>query len=281
MRIDAHQHFWTYSPQEYGWINSDMAVLKRDRLPDDLLILIGSAGIGGTVAVQARQTVAETSWLLELADQHAFIKGVVGWVDLCSAELRSQLSRLSAHPKFRGVRHVVQDEPDDRFLLREDFLRGLGMLAEFGLTFDILIFPRHLARACDLVARFPEQRFVLDHIAKPRIKDGLITQWAVDVRRLAAFPNVFCKVSGMVTEADWQQWQQDDFRPYLEVVLEAFGAQRTMFGSDWPVCMLAGTYADVIEVVSPFVGQLPHADQVAFWGETAQRFYGLGYYEGF
>jgi L-fuconolactonase len=276
MRIDAHQHFWTYSPQEYGWINSDMAVLKRDRLPDDLLILIGSAGIGGTVAVQARQTVAETSWLLELADQHAFIKGVVGWVDLCSAELRSQLSRLSAHPKFRGVRHVVQDEPDDRFLLREDFLRGLGMLAEFGLTFDILIFPRHLARACDLVARFPEQRFVLDHIAKPRIKDGLITQWAVDVRRLAAFPNVFCKVSGMVTEADWQQWQQDDFRPYLEVVLEAFGVQRTMFGSDWPVCTLAGTYADVVEIISAFVGQLPHADQVAFWGETAQRFYGLG-----
>jgi L-fuconolactonase len=170
----------------------------------------------------------------------------------------------------------VQDEPDDRFLLREDFLRGLGMLAEFGLTFDILIFPRHLARACDLVARFPEQRFVLDHIAKPRIKDGLITQWAVDVRRLAAFPNVFCKVSGMVTEADWQQWQQDDFRPYLEVVLEAFGVQRTMFGSDWPVCTLAGTYADVVEIISAFVGQLPHADQVAFWGETAQRFYGLG-----
>jgi L-fuconolactonase len=150
------------------------------------------------------------------------------------------------------------------------------MLAEFGLTFDILIFPQHLTTACDLVARFPEQRFVLDHIAKPRIKDGLITQWAADVRRLAAFPNVFCKVSGMVTEADWQQWQQDDFRPYLEVVLEAFGAQRTMFGSDWPVCILAGTYADVVEVVSPFVGQLPHTDQVAFWGETAQRFYGLG-----
>ncbi len=276
MRLDAHQHFWMYSPQEYGWINSDMAVLKKDRLPDDLFTLLESVGIGGTVAVQARQTLAETSWLLELADQHAFIKGVVGWVDLCSPGLRSHLSRFSAHPKFRGVRHVVQDEPDDRFPLRDDFLRGLGMLAEFGLTFDILIFPRHLAAACDLVARLPEQRFVLDHIAKPRIKDGLSTQWAVDVRRLAAFPNVFCKVSGMVTEADWQQWQQDDFRPYLEVVLEAFGARRTMFGSDWPVCILAGTYADVVEVVSPFVGQLPHAEQVAFWGETAQRFYGLG-----
>jgi L-fuconolactonase len=276
MRIDAHQHFWMYSPQEYGWINSDMAVLKKDRLPDDLFILLESVGIGATVAVQARQTLAETSWLLELADQHDFIKGVVGWLDLCSLELRSQLSRFSAHPKFRGVRHVIQVEPGDRSLLRKGFLRGIGMLAEFGLTFDILIFPQHLTTACDLVARFPEQRFVLDHIAKPRIKDGLITQWAADVRRLAAFPNVFCKVSGMVTEADWQQWQQDDFRPYLEVVLETFGAQRTMFGSDWPVCILAGTYADVVEVVSPFVGQLPHTDQVAFWGETAQRFYGLG-----
>ena len=276
MRIDAHQHFWMYSPQEYGWINFDMAVLKKDRLPDDLFILLESVGIGATVAVQARQTLAETSWLLELADQHDFIKGVVGWLDLCSLELRSQLSRFSAHPKFRGVRHVIQVEPGDRSLLRKGFLRGIGMLAEFGLTFDILIFPQHLTTACDLVARFPEQRFVLDHIAKPRIKDGLITQWAADVRRLAAFPNVFCKVSGMVTEADWQQWQQDDFRPYLEVVLEAFGARRTMFGSDWPVCILAGTYADMVEVVSPFVGQLPHADQVAFWGETAQRFYGLG-----
>jgi L-fuconolactonase len=276
MKIDAHQHFWIYSPQEYGWISSDMAVLKTDRLPDDLLIVLESAGIDGTVAVQARQTQAETSWLLELADQHAFIKGVVGWVDLCSPELRSQLSRFSAHSKFRGVRHVLQDEPDDRFLLRDDFLQGLGMLAEFGLTYDILIFPRHLAAACELVTRFPEQRFVLDHIAKPRIKDGLITQWVVDVRRLAAFPNVFCKVSGMITEADWHQWQQDDFRPYLEVVFEAFGAQRTMFGSDWPVCTLAGTYADMLEVVSSFVGQLPHDDQFAFWGGTAQRVYGLG-----
>jgi L-fuconolactonase len=275
MKIDAHQHFWHYTPEEYGWIGTGMQALKKGHLPGDLAPLLAAAGIDGTVAVQARQTLAETEWLLELARQHPQIKGVVGWVDLCSLALREQLERFSLHPKFYGVRHVVQDEPDDQFMLREDFIRGLGLLAEFELTYDILIFPRHLPVACELVARFPGQPFVLDHMAKPFIKDGQLSPWNTDLKRLAAFPNVCCKISGMVTEADWQKWQPADFRPYLDVVFEAFGPQRIMFGSDWPVCTLAGSYAQVVELVAAYVGQLSASEQAAVWGETATSFYGL------
>jgi L-fuconolactonase len=275
MKLDAHQHFWHYTPQEYGWIGSDMAVLQQDRLPGDLAPLLQSAGIGGTVALQARQTLAESRWLLELANRHPFIKGVVGWVDLCSPELSGQLEQLSAHSKFRGVRHVIQDEPDDRFMLRPDFLHGIGLLAGLGLTYDILILARHLPVACELVARFPDQPFVLDHIAKPLIKDGVLEPWATGIRRLATFPNVVCKVSGMVTEAHWQDWLPADFRPYLDVVLKAFGPGRIMFGSDWPVCTLASSYADVVRLVSDYVEQLSADEQAAIWGGTAAQFYGL------
>jgi L-fuconolactonase len=275
MKIDAHQHFWHYTPEEYGWIGPDMGILRNDHLPADLAPLLELAGVEGTVAVQARQTLDETEWLLELADWHPAIKGVVGWVDLCSPGLRGQLERFCAHPRFRGVRHVVQDEPDERFMLRQDFIRGIGLLAEFDLTYDILIFPRHLAVACELAGRFPEQRFVLDHIAKPLIKDGKMIPWDADIRRLAAFPNVFCKVSGMVTEADWRRWRPSDFQPYLDVVFAAFGSKRIMFGSDWPVCTLAGVYADVVKIVSDYVQQLSEEEQADVWGETARRFYKL------
>jgi L-fuconolactonase len=282
MKIDAHQHFWHYTPQEYGWMGPDMAILKKDHLPPHLGPLLEAAGIEGTVAVQARQTLQETRWLLELADHYPFIKGVVGWVDLRSPELREQLEHFCEHPKFCGVRHVVQDEPDDQFMLRDDFLNGIGMLAEFDLPYDILIFPRHLLTACELVKRFPDQPFVLDHIAKPFIKDRQVTPWDTDIRRLAAYPNVWCKVSGMVTEADWHQpalrgpgWQPSDFRPYLDVVSEAFGTKRIMFGSDWPVCTLAGTYADVVKLVLDYVNTFSGEEQADFWGETARRFYGL------
>jgi L-fuconolactonase len=276
MKIDAHQHFWSYTPEEYGWIGPDMAILKKDHLPADLSPLLESVGLDGTVAVQARQTLEETEWLLELADRYPFVKGVVGWLDLRSPEMRGQLERFCAHPKFRAVRHVVQDEPDDQFMLREDFIHGLGMLAEFDLTYDILIFARHLPVACELVEKFPDQRFVLDHIAKPSIKDGELTPWDAHIRRLAAFPNVCCKVSGMVTEADWHQWQPSDFRPYLNAVFEAFGPQRVMFGSDWPVCTLAGTYADVVQIVSDYVQRFSEQEQAHVWGETARRSYGIG-----
>jgi L-fuconolactonase len=195
MKIDAHQHFWHYNAQEYGWMGSGMEMLKKDHLPDDLLPLLTSVSIDGTVAVQARQIVEETRWLLELADQYSLIKGVVGWVDLRNPKLRAQLERFAPHPKFCGVRHVVHDEVDDQFLLRADVVRGIEMLAEFDLTYDLLLFPKHLPVACELVSQFPEQPFVLDHIAKPFIKDGLIEPWAADIRRLAEFPNVYCKVS--------------------------------------------------------------------------------------
>jgi L-fuconolactonase len=274
-RIDAHQHFWMYSPQDYGWIGPEMAVLKKDHLPEDLAPLLNAAGVVGTVAVQARQTIQETKWLLELADRHPLVWGVVGWVDLCGPELTAQLERFSAHPRFRGVRHVVQDEPDDEFMLRQGFLRGLGALQAFDLTYDILVFPRHLPIACQVVSQFPDQPFVLDHIAKPSIKDRRIEPWASDIRKLAAFPNVFCKVSGMVTEADWERWQPADLKPYLEVVFEAFGPGRIMFGSDWPVCTVAGAYADVAGIVQDYVDALSADEQAAVWGETARGFYGL------
>lgn len=274
-RIDAHQHFWAYTLQDYGWIGPEMATLKKDHLPEDLAPLLNAVGVGGTVAVQARQTLRETEWLLELADRHPLIRGVVGWVDLCGPDLPSQLERFSAHPRFRGVRHVVQDEPDDEFMLRPSFCQGIGALQAFGLTYDILVFPRHLPTACQLVSQFPDQPFVLDHIAKPLIKDRQMEPWASDLRDLAAFPNVLCKVSGMVTEADWERWQPADLLPYLDAVFEAFGPQRIMFGSDWPVCTVAGTYADVVDILQDYVDSLSADEQSAVWGETAQGFYGL------
>ncbi|GAB4566077.1 MAG: amidohydrolase family protein [Anaerolineae bacterium] len=276
MRIDSHQHFWRYNAGEYGWISEEMGALRRDFLPVHLKPLLETAGLEGSVAVQARQSLEETAWLLELADQHPWIQGVVGWVDLRSPEVEAQLERFAAHPKMRGVRHVVQDEPDDRFLLRDDFRRGLRLLSRYGLTYDILIFPRHLTAAIELVQQFPDQPFVLDHIAKPFIKAKVMEPWASQIRHLARYPNVYCKVSGMVTEADWAYWEIDDFRPYLDVVFEAFGAQRIMFGSDWPVCTVAASYCQVADIVHDYTRSLSPDEREAVWGGTAERFYGLG-----
>jgi L-fuconolactonase len=275
MKIDAHQHFWQYTPKEYGWISAEMAVLQKDHLPADLLPLTRAAGIDGTVAVQARQTLAETGWLLKLADENPLIKGVVGWVDLRSPDVYEQLEKFADHPKFRGVRHVVQDEPEDQFMLQDSFVRGIKALGQFNLTYDLLVMPRQLPAACELVEQFPSQPFVLDHIAKPFIKDGTLTPWAEDIRRLAVYPNVFCKVSGMVTEADWQSWQAKDFHPYLDVVFEAFGPNRIMFGSDWPVCTLAASYEQVGSIVADFTLQLSKVEQARVWGQTAQESYGV------
>lgn len=275
MKIDAHQHFWQYTPEEYGWISAEMAILQKDHLPTDLSVLTKPVEIDGTIAVQARQTLAETEWLLKLADEHPLIKGVVGWVDLGSPDAHAQLERFSAHPKFCGVRHVLQDEPDNRFMLQDRFVQGIKLLAQFNLTYDILIFPHHLPVACELVEKFPNQPFVLDHIAKPFIKDGTLSPWAEDIRRLAVYPNVFCKVSGMVTEADWQVWKLGDFQPYLDVVFDAFGPNRIMFGSDWPVCTVAGSYENIVNIVANYSQQLSKVEQARVWGETAQKFYGV------
>lgn len=276
MKIDAHQHFWQYSAEEYNWIGPQMAILQKDHLPADLAPLLDGTGLDGTVAVQARQSLEETEWLLALSDRYPIIRGVVGWVDLCGPCVQMQLERFSTHDKFCGVRHVVQDEPDDQFMLREDFSRGLAALRAYDLTYDILIFPRHLPVACQVVAQYPDQPFVLDHIAKPFIGDRVIDPWAEGIQRLAAFPNVYCKASGLVTEADWQRWQPVDLRPYLDTVFEAFGPKRIMFGSDWPVCTVAGTYAEVAHVIYDYVEHLSEHEQAAVWGETACGFYGLG-----
>jgi L-fuconolactonase len=273
MRLDAHQHFWRYSPIEYSWITDKMGVLKRDFLPQDLAQLLAGIGFDGCIAVQARQNLEETRWLLELAEQHPFIKGVVGWVDLRSDRLSVQLERFASHPKLVGVRHVVQDEADDNFMLRTDFRYGIAQLLDFNLAYDLLLYPKHLPAAVQLVKEFPEQSFVLDHIAKPGIADGLISPWREDLETLAALPNVFCKLSGMVTEAKWNQWLPSDFHRYLDIVFEAFGSSRLMIGSDWPVCTLSGEYEPVMKIVMDYVEKLPLPMQAAILGDNCARFY--------
>ena len=275
MRIDAHQHFWRYDSGEYGWINDAMADLKRDFLPDDLSPLLEQFAIDGTVAVQARQTLQDTEWLIALSDANEWIKGVVGWVDLQSPTVSAELEAYAQRDKFKGVRHIVQDEPDDQFMLRPEFLRGLGMLPEFNLTYDILVHPKQLPAAIEVVKRFPNQKFVLDHIAKPLIKDKVLAPWERDIRQLASFTNVSCKVSGMVTETNWEQWKPADFYPYLDVVFDCFGADRLMFGSDWPVCTLSGTYEQVISLVQDYIQPLSPETHAKIFGENAVHFYNL------
>ncbi len=271
MKLDSHQHFWTYDAAQYPWI-SPGTPLHRDWLPGDLAPLLAAAGVDGCIAVQARQTVEESRWLLTLADHAPIVKGVVGWVDLRSPEVDAQLAELAAHPRFVGVRHVVQDEADD-FMLGADFLRGIAALHAHGMTYDILIQPRQLPSAIALAQRFPEQPFVLDHLAKPPIKAGTLSPWREQIRELAKAPNVLCKLSGMVTEADQKAWQPADFRPYLDVVFEAFGEDRLMYGSDWPVCLLAAEYAQVFALVRDWLAPLSAAAQDKILGGNAARFY--------
>jgi L-fuconolactonase len=275
MRIDAHQHFWIYSPAQYGWISDKMPELKRDFLPEHLQPLLADQLFDGSIAVQARQDLDETGWLLELADQKEFVRGVVGWVDLCSPDLPAQLEMFAKNRKFVGVRHVLQDEPDDEFMLRPEFRRGIARLAEHGLTYDLLLYPRHLPVAVNLVREFPEQRFVLDHIAKPEIADGLMEPWDRDIRELAKFENVWCKLSGMVTEARWRQWKPDGFRPYLDVIFEAFGAERLMIGSDWPVCTLSAEYGETIRLIAEYIKDFPLHQRDSLLGSNCARFYDL------
>jgi L-fuconolactonase len=275
MTIDSHQHFWTYNQREYGWIGESMSVLACDRLPEHLAPELRSLGFDGSIAVQARQTVEETEWLLSLADAHDWIKGVVGWVDLRSPDADERLGVYARHPKFVGVRHVVQDEPDDAFILRPEFLRGIGRLTEHDLAYDILIFPRHLPHARSMVRMFPAQRFILDHCAKPCIRENRIDEWKSDIARLAACENVYCKVSGLVTEADWRRWQPADFTAYIDVVLHAFGPGRVMIGSDWPVCTVAGPYAEVMSIVTDYIRALSASEQAAILGGNAIKAYHL------
>lgn len=274
MVIDSHHHFWRYTDAEYGWIPPAWSAIRRDFLPADLAAEINRAGVDGVISVQARQSLEETRWLLELASENAFIRGVVGWVPLIDPVIDSILDRLCAQPKLRAIRHVLQGEPDD-YMARTDFDRGLVAVTLRGLVYDLLVLERQLPAAIALVDRHPNQIFVLDHIAKPRIAAGEIDVWARHIRELARRPNVACKLSGMVTEAEVTTWTPARLKPYFEVVLEAFGPQRLLYGTDWPVCLTGVSYGKWKETVETWIAPLSLAERTAIMGETATLIYGL------
>lgn len=251
-----------------------MSVLRRDYLPEELLGELNRNQVDASVAVQAAQSNAETNFLLNLAEEYPFIAGVVGWVDLCAPNIAEQLQLYSRFEKLRGFRHIAQAEPDD-FLMRDDVAKGIGLLRQFGFTYDVLIYPRQMTAALDLMHKLPDQPFVIDHLAKPEVRTNAIRDWADHLRAMASNPLAFCKISGLITEADWFSWREDDFRPYLDVAFEAFGADRLMFGSDWPVCLLAGTYRQVKELVEYYVKALPVSDREKLFGANAETFYGV------
>jgi L-fuconolactonase len=274
-RIDAHHHFWNYSAAEYGWISDEMRELQRDFLAGDLQREMAGAGVDGAVTVQARQTLEETRWLLRIAEEQSFLRGVVGWAPLASADFPRHLEELAAHAKLKGLRHVIQDEPDDDFMLGKEFNRGISALAGMGLVYDILIFERHLRPAAKFVDRHPNQIFVLDHLAKPLIRQQEISPWREHLRELAARPHVYCKFSGLATEADWHRWTIDDLRPYFEIALECFGPERLLAGSDWPVCLLATSYGRWWQTLGELVSALTSSEQAGILGENAVRVYSL------
>jgi len=276
VRIDAHQHFWKYDPARHAWITEEMSLLKHDFLPANLLLELNANGIDASVAVQTEHSEEETHFLLCLAEQNPKIAGVVGWVDLSSLGVERRLEQFSKEKKLRGFRHIAQSEPDDSFLVSEAFVRGVGKLAAFRFTYDILIYPRQLAAARELVERLPEQRFVIDHLAKPDVKNGGIKrEWTSQMHAIAQNKNVSCKLSGLVTEADWTSWRADDFKHYMDVVFEAFGTDRLMFGSDWPVCLLAANYGQVKQIVADYVAEQADDERQKIFGGNAIRFYNL------
>ncbi len=278
MVIDSHHHFWRFTQEEYGWIPPDWSALRRDFLPTDLAGELASAGVDGVVSVQARQSLAETDWLLDLAARHAFIRGIVGWVPLIAPDLEAHLDRLAAHPaaaRLRSLRHVLQAEADEAYMLRDDFNRGIRVLTRRDLAYDILVLERHLPNTIAFVDRHPRQIFILDHIAKPRIAAGELEPWAKTIRKLARRPNVACKLSGMVTEADVTHWTPERLQPFFDVVLEAFGPARLLFGSDWPVCLAGVPYARWKQVVEHWIAPLSGTERAAILGGNAVEYYGL------
>src|SRR5580698_7784977 len=274
-RIDAHHHLWCYSKKEYGWIDGNMTSIARDFLPQDLEKVLASSGIQGSIAVQARQTLEETQSLLNFAEEFPIIRGVVGWAPIARPEFPQALERFHHFEKLKGFRHVVQDEPDDAFLLRADFNAGIALFKRFGLVYDILIFERQLPAAISFVDCHPAQVFVLDHIAKPRIREHALEPWRAYIRELARRENVFCKLSGIVTEADWAHWSPQDLQPYFDVVLDAFGPNRLMAGSDWPVCLLATTHQNWFSTLRKFISPLSVTEQDLILGGVATHVYSL------
>jgi len=275
MTIDSHQHFWTFDPIRDSWITDDMSVIQRNFYAEDLQATLQQNGIDACVAVQADQSLGETRFLLDLAAKNDFIKAVVGWIDLQDDAIDEQLSEWKSEKKLAGFRHVLQAEPDTEYMLRPSFLRGISKLKNHEFTYDILIFPKHLATAQKFVAQFPYQPFVLDHIAKPFIKAGLIDEWKRDIKSLAKFENLQCKVSGIITEADWKSWTYEQIIPFLDIVFESFGVERIMFGSDWPVCLVAGDYSRVKKIIETYMKDFSVSEKAKVFGENSARFYGI------
>jgi L-fuconolactonase len=274
-KIDAHQHFWNYDPERDNWITNEMSVIKKDFLPQHLKPILRENGFDGCVVVQADQSENETKFLLDLATKNDFIKGVVGWVDLQSENTKERLSYYKSFKKLKGFRHILQGEKDRAYMLKPEFTRGINALAQFKYTYDILIFPDQLQYTKKFVESFPEQKFVIDHLAKPYIKDKKIDGWKEDIQQLAQYKNVYCKISGMVTEADWQSWEEHDFIPYMDIVVNAFGTNRALYGSDWPVCLLAAGYDEVINIVKDYFSSFTQNEQDKFFGQNAIEFYNL------
>jgi len=275
LRIDSHQHFWKYDPVRYDWIDDSMSVIQKDFLPEDLAPILKANGFDGCITVQSHQSEQENEFQLANADSHSFIKGVVGWVDLKSPQIEERLDYYQQFEKLKGFRHILQGESQRDFMLRPAFLNGISLLKKNGYTYDILILPDQLKYTAAFVAQFPDQRFVIDHIAKPNIRQKELKEWEKDIKAIAAFENVYCKVSGMVTEADWQNWQPADFNNYLEVVTDSFGTSRLMYGSDWPVCKVAADYEQVVNIVKDYFSAFSKTEQQAFFGGNAIEFYNI------
>jgi len=275
MIIDTHQHFWQYNPVKHDWIDDEMALIRRDFLPQDLKPIYKEHGIAGCIAVQADHTLTENTFLLNLASEYDFIKGIIGWIDFKSDAVQADIDYYSEMPLMKGYRHVVQGEADNSFLLRKPFLNGISKLKYTKAVYEILVFSHQLPAVLEFVKLFPEQQFVIDHIAKPYIKEGYIDSWALLMCAIAKHENVSCKISGMITEADYKTWKTKDLMPYIDVVLEAFGPQRIVYGSDWPVCLVAGSYAQVLNVAREFSGQLSEKESELFFYKNAQRIYNI------
>lgn len=275
MIIDSHQHFWKFDPVRDSWIDETMSILRRDFLPQDLAPFLTENRIDGTIAVQADQSETETNFLLDLADQNEWIHGVVGWVDLCNSEIEKKLSYFSTKNKLRGFRHIVQSEPDDNFMLNPAFQNGIGLLNKYGFTYDILIYSKQIPAAIQLVQKYPEQTFILDHIAKPDIKNHKMEPWATEIKKLAGYQNVYCKVSGMITEANHNSWTKEEIYPYLDIVFSTFGVNRLLFGSDWPVCLLAGTYEKVVNLIKEYIAGFSPEEKEKLFGGSTLKAYGI------
>lgn len=271
--IDSHQHFWKFDPVQFPWITDSLHLLKRDFLPSELKNVYSEHNISGCIAVQAAQTVEETRFLLSLAENNPFIQGVVGWIDLKSNSLKEDLNEFKTFEKLKGFRHILQDESDPNYIRHPDFQRGLEVIFGNGYSYDILVFPNQLKGALDTVSHFPKAHFVIDHLAKPDIKHQSISVWRDLMAEFKDFPNVLCKLSGMVTEGDWKDWKKEDFYPYMDVMMDVFGEDRLMFGSDWPVCLLAASFAEVKGVLETYLSNFPKSVQEKIWSENALKFY--------